>query len=77
MITRDWIKGYISALDHLNETLDKFKEDIHFNNDEELNIVNVTQDFAYSKVQSYIKQVRESYKEMVKKLNEDQSKKIK
>ena len=65
MITNDYIKGYVAALDNINEfcnALTKDKYDTFMNTD-------------LRSVQNYIKEVRENYKKLVKELNETQSKK--
>jgi hypothetical protein len=62
MITNDYIKGYVIALETLDSTLDEW--------------IKVTLDYerdaisGYQDVKNYIKQQKENYKTLVKELNE-------
>lgn len=66
MITNDYIKGYIMALETLDSTLNEWIKE-EWNNDEICN--------SYNNVQLYIEQQKNNYKQLVKELNEAQSKK--
>ena len=66
VFNNDYLKGYIAALNNINEYCVKSKN-IEFQDDEVK--------FGYDDVQEYIKQVKENYKQLVKDLNENQSKK--
>jgi len=66
MLNNDYLKGYIAALDNINTYCKTLKEEPF--QDDELK-------FGYNDVQEYIEQVRENYKQLVKDLNENQSKK--
>lgn len=64
MITSDYIKGYISALDNIITFCDNVQKDKDYNFIKNISIV-----------KDYIKQSRANYKNLVKELNETQSKK--
>lgn len=68
MITNDYIKGYIAALDHINDFLvNSLKETDDY--------VGIDERSGYFTAKNYIKEVKENYKQLVKELNEAQSKK--
>lgn len=66
MITNDFLKGYVQALDNVDEFLNtSIKEKKNSNMDSHLSLISV---------KTYIKQVRENYKTLVKDLNKKDKK---
>lgn len=67
MTTPDYIKGYIAALNNISYFLENsMKETDEYVGDE---------NSGYVATKIYIEQVKENYKQLVKELNEAQSKK--
>lgn len=60
MITNEYIKGYINALDNIKSIVNTYKIDSNNNHSLE----------AFNDVLNYIEQVRNNYKQLVKELNE-------
>lgn len=69
MLNNDYLKGYIAALNNIS----KFLEDSYKNTPE----YHGSNQDGFFITQEYIKQVKENYKQLVKDLNESQSKKTK
>lgn len=64
MLNNDYLKGYISALDNVAAFCEAASDNIEPENK-----------LVYNQVQLFIVQVKENYKQLVKDLNENQSKK--
>jgi len=60
MITNEYLKGYINALDNIKSIVNTYKIDSNNNHSLE----------AFNDVLNYIEQVRNNYKQLVKELNE-------
>lgn len=67
MIDDNYLQGYISALNNINSAINNLAENTTDYNRTVLD--------GYNDVQNYIKTVKNNYKQLVKELNETQSKK--
>lgn len=73
MITKEYIQGYVSCLDHLKETLESFigNEDYLHNEGVTTNDELDNRTEAFEQVIQYISTVKENYKVLVQKLNQE------
>lgn len=73
MITQDYIKGYVEALNHLQETLDSFieAEELLYEKGDANGTELDHRTEAFEQVLQYIHTVKENYRLMVKKLNQE------
>lgn len=69
MITQEYINGYINALNTLEESIKSDMEHIDLFNEEGLPYSNDEID-TYNSVLNRIKNLKDAYKDLVKKLNE-------
>lgn len=69
----DYINGYVAALNSLDITLDEYINEVNHLYYSEDNEYYAT--IGYNNIKNYIKQQKENYKQLVKELNEAQSKK--
>jgi len=69
MITQDFINGYVSALNTLEEAI-RNNRNHESNNESEGLPVRLDKIEAYNESLNQIKSLKESYKELIKKLND-------
>ena len=72
MITQDFINGYVQALDNIDSAIGSLMNESIQKNPRNTCPIN-----AFQKVRDFVLQTRNNYKELVKELNETQSKKTK
>lgn len=77
MFNNDYIRGYVEAIDHLSNTIDKLNRDLpgRFNDGLETDQSYSAKQEAYNGLLKYTQQVKENYKMLIKDLNASQSKK--
>lgn len=73
MITNDYIKGYVEALNHLKETLNSFIEaETFLLNDQKIDPIEYyVRKETFDQVIRYVETVKDNYKKLVKKLNQE------